>query len=241
MPSVDREEHNRQQRGYFEGTVKRTMVPEHSPYLARHVDEALRFAGAPPGARVLEVGCGMGRYTLILAERGMRVEGLDLSQVLLDRLRAFDGGRHDIPLHCADIARHPPELEGRFDMVLGFFTLHHVHDLAECFEGAARVLRPGGRVVFLEPNAWNPLFYLQILITPGMSWEGDKGITRMRTRLVFSAMRRAGFEGLALTRFGFFPPLLANRPWGRRLEFLLERFPPWRPLLPFQVFSGRRA
>lgn len=237
---MDREEHNRRQKGYFERAFKPTMVPVDSAYLDRHVEEALRAAGDAFRGRVLEVGCGMGRYTLLLAKRGIRVEGLDLSEVLLARLRSFDAGRHLIPLHCGDIADLPQDLAGRFDLVLGFFTLHHVHDLVRCFRGVARALKPGGQVVFLEPNALNPLFYVQILVTPGMTWAGDRGIVGMRRRRVFRAMRQAGFEALTLDRFGFFPPFLLTRPFGRRLEAALESFRPWFFALPFQLFSGWR-
>ena len=38
---------------------------------------------------------------------------------------------------------------------------------------SSRVLRPGGRVAFCEPVAWNPLYYLQIALTPGMSFSGE--------------------------------------------------------------------
>ncbi len=216
------------------------MLPSGSPYLQRQVDEALRFGGVSSQDRVLEVGCGMGRYTIILAQRGLRVEGLDLSPVLLERLRGFDGGRFNIPLHCADVARHPAELDGQFDVVMCFFTLHHLPDLPLCFEAMARLVRPGGRLVFLEPNPANPLYYAQILLTPGMTWRGDGGIVRMRPSLVLRAMKSAGLSGLAMSRFGFFPPFLANRPWGRRLERWLEAVPAWQGFLPFQLFKGQR-
>lgn len=240
-PERNASEHNLRQRRYFEQSVKRTMVPKDSPYLRRHVDEMMRFAGGDLGGRVLEVGCGMGRYTLILARRGVRVEGLDLSPVLLDRLRASDGGRYDIPLHCADILRYPPELEGEFDAVVGFFTLHHLHDLPQSFEAIRRVLKPDGRAVFLEPNPYNPLYYVQILVTPRMSWQGERGIVWMRPRAVFRVMCEVGFRRLATTRFGFFPPFLANRGWGHRAETMLEGVPLWRGLLPFQIFGGELA
>jgi SAM-dependent methyltransferase len=168
------------------------------------------------------------------------VEGLDLSPVLLDRLHGFDGGRYNIPLHCADVLQHPPGLEGQFDVVMGFFTLHHLHDLLSCFEAMTRLIKPGGRIVFLEPNPYNVLYYIQILITPGMTWQGDGGIVRMRTGLVFHAMRNAGLRHLAVARFGLFPPFLTNRQWGSRLEAVLERVRLWRPFLPFQLFRGER-
>lgn len=238
---IDLEEHNRSQVRYFERAGKEAMKPVDSPYVRSQVDELVRFAGLGQGAHVLEVGCGMGRYTLPLAERGLRVEGLDLSQALLERLERFNAGRYELALHCLDILDAPAKLGGRFDAVVGFFTLHHLHELEGSFAAMARLVRPGGRIAFLEPNPLNPLYYVQIVLAPGMTWAGDKGILQMRPRTVFAAMHAAGLGDLALRRFGFFPPVVANRRWGSRAEDVLERFPPWRPLLPFQLFRGQAS
>jgi SAM-dependent methyltransferase len=238
---MDIERHNRAQVEYFEQAGKKAMKPVSSPYVTRQVEELVRFAGLSSRERVLDVGCGMGRYTLPLAERGLRVEGLDLSRALLDRLEAFNGGRYDIPLHCADVLEPPSDLAERFDAVVGFFTLHHLHDLAPSFGAMARLVKPRGRVVFLEPNPLNVLYYIQLMLSPGMSWAGDKGILRMRPGTVFAAMQAGGLGSCAMTRFGFFPPFVANRRWGTPLERLVERFPPWRPFLPFQLFRGERV
>src|SRR2546423_13393012 len=106
------EAHNRSQQLYFKGPINRTIVPRNSPQLQRFLDKTLRFGSVSPTDRVLEVGCGMGRFTLMLAQLGVRIEGLDLSRTLLDRLQTFNADRFDIPLHCAD-ARNPPRgLEG---------------------------------------------------------------------------------------------------------------------------------
>jgi glycosyltransferase involved in cell wall biosynthesis len=233
--------HNRFQRSYYEGPVKRHMLPVDSPYLRRHVDELLRFGQITARDRVLEIGCGMGRYTLLLARRGIPVEGLDLSPLLLERLRARAGPGLDIPLHCGDVADPPAGLHGRFDVVVGLFVLHHLWDLGASFEALSRLLKPNGQMVFLEPNPYNVLYYAQMAIRPGMTWRGDRGIVRMRRRVVFGAMTRAGLGHPALERFGFFPPLLANRAWGARLERALERIPPLTPILPFQLFRCERG
>lgn len=232
--------HNRFQCDYFEGPPKKTMVPKASPYLERHMDEALAFGHVGSTDRVLEVGCGMGRYTIPLAARGIRVEGLDMSSILLVRLREYGGGRLQIPLHSADVMRPPRQLEGAFDVILGFFVLHHVHDLPRSFVGMARLLKPGGRMVFLEPNPFNPLYYLQVAVTPGMKWKAERGLTRMRRGLIFEACEQAGLTGCALSRFGFFPPIVANRPAGRAVERVLEQVPLWRAALPFQLFKAHR-
>ena len=228
--------HNRAQIEYFERAGKEAMRPTPTPYVERQVDALVRFAGLAAGDHVLEVGCGMGRHTLPLAERGFSVEGLDLSPTLLGRFEAFNNGRHEIPLHCADILELPESLNGTFDAALGFFTLHHLHDLAASFAAMARLVRPGGRIVFLEPNPLNVLYYVQLAVAPGMSWQGDKGILNMRPRRVFGAMEEAGLESPAMERFGLFPPAVVNRRLGARLERGLERVPLWRAFLAFQLF-----
>ena len=243
MPSADSsfyDRHNRFQCDYFEGAPKKTMVPKPSPYLDRHIDEALAAGQVTRADRILEVGCGMGRYTIPLAERGFRVEGLDMSAVLLDRLKDYGGGRLNVPLHAVDIMNPPAHFDGAFDVVMGFFVLHHIHDLIPSFAGMARALKPGGRLVFVEPNPFNPLFYVQIAITPGMRWQGERGIINMRRDVIADACSRAGLTGYGLRRFGFFPPMIANRPAGRSVERVLERVPIWRPALPFQLFTARR-
>jgi SAM-dependent methyltransferase len=233
--------HNEAQLEYFERTAKPRMIPRRSRYLERHVDELVRFAQLSPDDAVLEVGAGMGRYTIPLLRRGYDVEALDLSATLLDRLVRYGGADAGLRgLHAVDIASPPLELEGRFDLVIGLFTLHHLHDLESCFRGMRRVLRQDGRgrIAFLEPNPLNPLFYLQILLTPGMTWDGDGGIVRMRPGPVFRALAAAGFGRFRHERFGFFPPFLADRARGAQIERRLERVGLLRPFLPFQLFAA---
>ncbi len=234
------EAHNRQQRRYYDGPVKPRLLPRDTPYLRRHVEELTRFGNILPGERVLEIGSGMGRYTYQLARKGIKIEALELSPVLLDRMRAFDDGHYEIPLYCADIIKAPQELRGKFDAVIGFFVLHHLHDLERSFTSMTDLLKPSGRLVFLEPNPYNLLYYVQMMLSPTMTWEGDKGILRMRWSIVYDAMRSVGLTAIQMSRFGFFPPFFANIAWGARLEKMLERVGVWRAVLPFQLFRGER-
>lgn len=242
MTAVDPDrtsEHNRSQREYFERAAHRTLRPTGSPYLRRHVDVMAEFAGISAGDKVLEVGCGMGRYTLLLAERGVAVEGLDLSPQLLEQLQECNAGRHEIPVHGFDIADCPPEMYGTFDAVVGFFVLHHVHDLAVCLDVLAKLVRPGGHVAFLEPNPINPLYYVQIALTPEMAWKGERGMLKMTTKDMYPVMAGAGLVDLRFRRFGLFPPFVTNRRIGARLESALEGVPLGAPSRPFHLFGGR--
>ncbi len=235
----DIDAHNRFQRDYCENAISRTIVPRKSRHLTRQLDETMRVANLSGADRVLEVGCGMGRFTLMLAERGVRVEGLDLSADLLNRLRASNGERFDIPLYCADTLEPPAALRDSFDVVIGFFVLHHLKDLQGAVRSMSRMLTPGGRLVLLDANGWNPLFYLQMLMMRGMTWRGDKGMAQMRPGVIFGAMRDAGLSRLAVSRFGFLPAFVVDRPWGSRLDLAMERLPLPDVSHAFQIFSAQ--
>lgn len=234
----DLEPHNAAQRAYFVGRDLPRMVPADTRYVRRHVEAVALAAELRPGERILDAGCGLGRCTIPLARRGFTVEGLDLSSDLVAQIGHFDGG-DGIVGHVGDMCAPPEHLHGRFDAVVGFFALHHLSDLALAFEGIRSLLRPSGRIAFVEPNPLNPLYAVQITLTPGMSWNGDGGVFRMRRRLVLPAMRDAGFEPGPTTMYGFFPPAISNRKAGAAAEERLERVKALRRFLPFQVFAGR--
>jgi len=113
-------------------------------------------------------------------------------------------GSYDIPLYCGDIETPPAHLEEQFDVLVGFFVLHHLFDLEKGMAGAARLLKPGGRMVFLEPNPFNPLYYAQVALTPRMKWRAEKGLTRMRPPILEKTMHKAGLSRFSMRRFGFF-------------------------------------
>lgn len=244
MKAVDRDradQHNLDQRKYFEASEQRTLTPTGSLYLRRHTEAMCEFAHIEPGHRVLELGCGLGRYTMLLAEAGVAVEGLDLSPQLLEQLQAHNAGRYDIPTHGFDIIDAPKELYGTFDAVVGFFVLHHVHELEACLAVATQLVKPGGRVAFLEPNPFNPLYYVQIALTPEMAWRAERGMLRMTPKDMFPAMRQAGLRDARCRRFGLFPPFVTNFRLGAKVESTLSPLAPWHGLHPFQLFGGERG
>lgn len=231
------QQHNDFQRDYYSRPARATIAHTASPYIRRHLDEVLRIAGVQPGARILDAGCGMGRHATLLADRGYHVEGIELSPHLLEQLRRQDPR---IPTYCADIADPPHQMNGRYDAVLGFFVLHHLLDLNAAFAGVSRLIRPGGKAVFIEPNPANPLYYVQIGLTPGMRWKAERGILNMRAATMASAMRRAGLERPQVFRFGFLPPFLRNRFFGAAVDRAAESIGIIEPMLPFQIFSAEK-
>jgi SAM-dependent methyltransferase len=93
----------------------------------------------------LELAIGTGRIALPLSQRGVRVAGIDLSEAMVDKLRAKAGG-DEIEIAIGDFAT--TRVEGTFRLAyLVFNTINNLTTQDEqvaCFENAAAHLEPGG-------------------------------------------------------------------------------------------------
>lgn len=105
----------------------------------------------PVGAKILDVPCGQGRHSHLLAEAGYNVEGVDFSKHLLDIAKQRGTGPN---LHYTrgDMRKLLPKWKGKFDAVVDLFTsfgfFSHPRDDAQVIREFARVLNPGGILVW---------------------------------------------------------------------------------------------
>jgi len=119
-------------------------------------------------ACVLDYGCGNGGFSMILARRGARVLGIDISPKLIEQARASatEMRRNGIaPGFLVGDALETPFRDASFDYVVGNGVLHHL-DLEKAFAEIARVLKPRGMAVFMEPMYSHPLLWLVRRLTP---------------------------------------------------------------------------
>ncbi|MFF3613918.1 class I SAM-dependent methyltransferase [Streptomyces sp. NPDC002580] len=97
---------------------------------------------------LLDVGCGTGSLSLVAAERGHRVTGIDLSPRMIDLARAKLAGRDAVFLVGDAVA--PPVGEQLFDVLLGRHVLWALPDPGRVLRHWRGLLRPGGRLVLVE-------------------------------------------------------------------------------------------
>jgi 2-polyprenyl-3-methyl-5-hydroxy-6-metoxy-1,4-benzoquinol methylase len=134
-------------------------IPEgiRPPYMRARLDFLL--AHVPPGARVLDVGCGEGWFTAALGEAHREAVGIDVAEEPLRRARAR--------APRLDLRRVPPEGEWSslpdvsFDAVWAGEVIEHVADTAGWLSEVRRVLRSGGALVLSTP-AHDPLTRLAL-------------------------------------------------------------------------------
>lgn len=107
--------------------------------------------------RSLEIGAGTGYFTLNLLRAGMIAEATcsDISPGMLTALRA-NAERLGLEVRTEQVdAERLPFADESFDLVLGHAVLHHIPDLERAFAEFARVLAPGGTVLFAgEPSRY---------------------------------------------------------------------------------------
>jgi ubiquinone/menaquinone biosynthesis C-methylase UbiE len=112
--------------------------------LRRHVDGL-------QGGRLLDVGCGKGRFLPLWRSTGLDAVGLDRSDGML-RECAGVASRCRAPLVQAS-ARRMPFADSTFDVVCAVDSVGHFPDFTGALAEMHRVLRPGGRLVLVDRNA----------------------------------------------------------------------------------------
>ena len=111
-----------------------------------------------PGLRVLEVGCGTGLFTEMMAQSGASILAVDISPDLIElaRKRVYPVGTVEL----AVMRFEDCDINEPFDAIVGSSVLHHL-DIPLALRRMYELLKPGGMLVFAEPNMLNPQIFLQ--------------------------------------------------------------------------------
>jgi SAM-dependent methyltransferase len=208
----------------------------------RRAELFIEHGGLAPGKRALELGCGTGVFLEKVARSGATIHGIDLSEDLLAKARERVAALPNVVLDRGN-AEALPYPDGHFDAVYGSSVLHHL-DLGTALAAAHRVLRPGGRVVFAEPNILNPQVTLMFRFGPlkqrfGVSPD-EMAFSRFKAR---DALERAGFVDVAVDPFDFLHPSIPEG-WverGLAMSRALERLPLVREIAGSMLMRARRA
>jgi 2-polyprenyl-3-methyl-5-hydroxy-6-metoxy-1,4-benzoquinol methylase len=220
----------------------------------RAIDVSQRRALAPwlrvqPGTTVLDAGCGVGRWSLLLARAGAQVTGVDLSPTMVS-----EAGRRAAALSLAARCRFQTgdlsslDLGRQYSLVLGVTVLQHITDedrLSAGVDALARHVAPGGRLVLVEAapssrlRAWDHgAFrvrgvdaYLRLFADAGLQEVAIEGVDPVPLKILFLPTYRRLPRPLGLAGLG-----LATAA-GLPIEWLLGRRCPglsWHKLLVFR-------
>lgn len=199
------------------------LFPQHSREMIRIV-ETIEKCGIQVPAKLLELGCGGGWVSEILALRGYAVTGTEISGVITEhaklRIPALKAKKLDCSLEfiatpMEEVHRHVPS--EHFDAALCYEALHHVFDWRDALDAVNRCIRPGGWIfLFSEPSALHTF----ICHRSAKIWKTQE----------------VGFHGRELRnhlrKLGYHPIKIERPVWGEGLRVLFKRF------MPFTTIAG---
>jgi SAM-dependent methyltransferase len=208
----------------------------------RAIDFCQRLALEPwlkglSGKHVLDVGCGVGRWSRLMALRGAKVTGIDISPTMISEA-AQRAAVEKVADGCQFLVQDLAELHagGQYDLILGVTVLQHILDqsrLRAAVASLAANLRRGGRMVLLEAapsrgvercdspifRARDPHRYVSLFRESGLSVEALTGVDPMPLKTLFLPYyarlpKPLGLGGLAAVTAVSWPvDVLFGRRW----------------------------
>jgi SAM-dependent methyltransferase len=190
-------------RDFYEG-VWAGLPDDPEPWAWRR-RRALLLREAQLGERVLDVGCGGGRFVAALRDAGADPVGVELADAALERARR-NVPDADLRLVAADGSL--PLDHGEVDLVWCSEVLEHVPDTVAFLTEVRRVLRPGGRLLVTVPDHGRLKRTLLALADYDAHYDPLGQHVRFYTRRSLTrALHATGFEDVEISALGG-PPLL---------------------------------
>lgn len=175
--------------------IKHSALYEYSDRLKRRLfSSQVRL---PKNAKVLDVGCGFGRWSVQLAKQGHKVTATDISERAIRNARVYakkndvDVKFHAMPSQDLDMPKNS------FDVVLSVSSLQHVVDNADWEKAISKIfsaLKQGGQLVMIETAANRQK-------NQRLPWKGERSFAYQRKRLEELGFKLVKSRGMAFSGY----------------------------------------
>lgn len=164
------------------------------------------------GTKILEIGCGTGELSYMMAQKAdCKVLGIDICVPFIEQARKnFNLPNLEFKVLDFNDADGLEKLEAkcRFDYVVGNGLLHHLYyNLDEALKNIRSLLKNGGKIIFLEPNFYNPYCLLIFNFYLFRKWArlepGEKTFTK---KTIIRKLEKASFSDINVEYRDFLVP-----------------------------------
>jgi 2-polyprenyl-3-methyl-5-hydroxy-6-metoxy-1,4-benzoquinol methylase len=172
--------------------------------------------------RVLDVGCGDGKFSKIISDTGNEVYGIDLRPD-----RAKSAKQKGIEVNVTDATRGLPFRDGFFDLVYAAEVLEHIYDTEFFLQEARRALNKDGAIVVTVPNIAslpNRLraiagLYPKYVAPARRHWGVGEHIRAFTKSMLVELLGRNGFEveEVKANVVSAIPTKRTRKPWSKTL------------------------
>ncbi len=150
-------------------------------------------------AKILDYGCGTGVSLKKAIEfEPKKIVGIDISEVSIEKARRNIGSSNKNLELLVDNCEQTKFNENEFDVVYGAGILHHLQ-INQCLNEIFRVLKPGGKLLFIEPLGTNPLINLYRLLTPNSRSKDEHPLLKEDFDYI-----KNKFSNIEIKYYGFF-------------------------------------
>ncbi|MFO7658953.1 MAG: class I SAM-dependent methyltransferase [Bacteroidales bacterium] len=178
-----------------------------------------------PKCKILDMACGTGFLSVLLAKFGHNVVAIDISIGSIEyakELALVNGVANKIEFKVMDASKLEFD-DNTFDYITGEDALHHIIKYTGAIDHIYRVLKPGGIVILHEPFAFNPLINLLRFINVRIKhYEGEQFLGRKELKL----MKKA-FDEVTITDRSVLYPFarffINDTPLNRRINLIARK------------------
>ena len=202
----------------------------------------LNILGDLKNKRVLDLGCGTGKFGLKLARYAKEVVGIDISKHSIDiaNKTAKKNGIKNFKGVCNDFK--DVNYENYFDYILAVNLIHHADEIDTIFSNVKRSLKKNGVFVIFEINSLNPLYLPFLTIIGQLRSHLTLEFLRSNIWMLKGLLKRNSFRVTKVYKWAILPTMLYNYSLRfKRINEFLNTVPIVKVFSAFHVILAKKG
>lgn len=166
----------------------------------------------------IELGCGDGRYIIPLLQNGYQVAGVDFAS---QAIKSLERRAEQLKLQkklttiTDDFSKENKKYKEKYDIGYMASTYYMLAETPQkrlkIFQSFLKTIKKGGKIVILDPNPLNPLFYPYYLFHPQVVWKIEKNFIYSNRWNMTQIMKKSKLKNIKVVPYGYLPGFLINK------------------------------